>query len=540
MDKETLSNYGWIVICVMVLAVMLAFASPFGNFVANAIKSTTQGLFDVNQGALDAAGIQIMEQEFDTMLNGTENNNCPIKYGQQYTISEGTFMLSYIFHEDGSLEMAYYENGQLLGSETAPSGTVGYDGLNLTGVDEETGETFVVATITEDGKQIDMGEGMILTLNDGTGIPLGGVYYVGVTSTTTGDYTGATAVYTAGMSFPESPTEGDIYVYGDYEYRYDQVCMGAMIGNYTTWYPIAGLAGVPSNQWYPRVLDMTKTTYGPVIESINGQTIKNLMFTYANCTNLTSDGIPDFSNNITDMTWTFSRCKALTVAPKIPQNVTSLNGTFIYCHELTTAPIIPSGVTDINNMFTECKKMVTYYGSTDPDGDFSNYIIPNGVTTMLSTFGTCESLTAAPAIPSNVKNMHQTFRNCVNLVYGPDMSNAISVEDMSETFEVCSKMITTPDLSKCTKLTNMEGTFNKCYLLTTAPVIPYGVVNMDSTFMGCKAMATTPILPDTVTEMDSTFWYCTSMPTMPTIPSGVTDSWENPSRIFFGCTQFGY
>ena len=30
MDKETLSNYGWIVICVLVLAVMLALATPFG------------------------------------------------------------------------------------------------------------------------------------------------------------------------------------------------------------------------------------------------------------------------------------------------------------------------------------------------------------------------------------------------------------------------------------------------------------------------------------------------------------------------------
>ena len=37
MDKETLSNYGWIVICVLVLAVMLALATPFGKFISNAI-----------------------------------------------------------------------------------------------------------------------------------------------------------------------------------------------------------------------------------------------------------------------------------------------------------------------------------------------------------------------------------------------------------------------------------------------------------------------------------------------------------------------
>ncbi len=64
MDKETLSNYGWIVICVLVLAVMIALAGPFGNFVADAVKSTTQGLFDVNQNALDTAGITIDGQGF--------------------------------------------------------------------------------------------------------------------------------------------------------------------------------------------------------------------------------------------------------------------------------------------------------------------------------------------------------------------------------------------------------------------------------------------------------------------------------------------
>lgn len=64
MDKETLSNYGWIVICVLVLAVMIALASPFGNFVADAVKSTAQGLFDTNQNALDAAGITIDDNGF--------------------------------------------------------------------------------------------------------------------------------------------------------------------------------------------------------------------------------------------------------------------------------------------------------------------------------------------------------------------------------------------------------------------------------------------------------------------------------------------
>ena len=63
MDKETLSNYGWIVIAVMVLAVMIALATPFGNFVKDAIASTTEGLFGVNQNALGAVGIHLDDQK---------------------------------------------------------------------------------------------------------------------------------------------------------------------------------------------------------------------------------------------------------------------------------------------------------------------------------------------------------------------------------------------------------------------------------------------------------------------------------------------
>ena len=43
MDKETLSNYGWIVILTLILAVLLALASPFGNFIADGFRATYAG-----------------------------------------------------------------------------------------------------------------------------------------------------------------------------------------------------------------------------------------------------------------------------------------------------------------------------------------------------------------------------------------------------------------------------------------------------------------------------------------------------------------
>jgi len=72
MDKETLSNYGWVVIVVLVLVVMIALATPFGKFIASAVKSTTQGLFDVTEGALNtglsqAAGVTLGDVQFESI-----------------------------------------------------------------------------------------------------------------------------------------------------------------------------------------------------------------------------------------------------------------------------------------------------------------------------------------------------------------------------------------------------------------------------------------------------------------------------------------
>lgn len=63
MDKETLSNYGWIVIAVLVLSVMIALATPFGNFIKDAVWSTTQGLFSTGENALNTVGISSQEEK---------------------------------------------------------------------------------------------------------------------------------------------------------------------------------------------------------------------------------------------------------------------------------------------------------------------------------------------------------------------------------------------------------------------------------------------------------------------------------------------
>ena len=104
-----------------------------------------------------------------------------------------------------------------------------------------------------------------------TKIPANGKYYVGVTSSAVGNYSGATAVYEGGDKFPETVNTGDVYVYGDYEYRYNYSWMEG-------WYKNTG-----QNGWDVRVIDPYKTSYGEIKSEIAGKPITNMSATFMGC-----------------------------------------------------------------------------------------------------------------------------------------------------------------------------------------------------------------------------------------------------------------
>ena len=58
-------------------------------------------------------------------------------------------------------------------------------------------------------------------------IPARAVYYIGVTSTTIGEYESATAKLVEKEKMPETVGENDVYVYGNYEYRYNKYYNGS-------------------------------------------------------------------------------------------------------------------------------------------------------------------------------------------------------------------------------------------------------------------------------------------------------------------------
>ena len=98
MDKETLSHYGWIVICVLVLAVMLALATPFGSFVSKSVDNTLKGFIDTNDNALYTVARPPIEDPDEnttiTAIGDTFNPQIGKTLQDKQTLSSNTLSLN--------------------------------------------------------------------------------------------------------------------------------------------------------------------------------------------------------------------------------------------------------------------------------------------------------------------------------------------------------------------------------------------------------------------------------------------------------------
>ncbi|MEE0809148.1 MAG: prepilin-type N-terminal cleavage/methylation domain-containing protein [Acutalibacteraceae bacterium] len=120
-------------------------------------------------------------------------------------------------------------------------------------------------------------------------------------------------VFNAGDSFPDDFELFDEYHYADYYYVFD--CY------YDQYWG-----------WTVCVKDWSKSSYGAILESINGKPIIGLYETFGCLPNITT-------------------------APKIPDSVINLDYAFMECPKLTEAPEIPSGVLGMTNAFSDCPNL---------------------------------------------------------------------------------------------------------------------------------------------------------------------------------------
>ena len=358
MDKETLSNYGWIVICVLVLAVMLALATPFGKFISGAIENTTTALFQTSKAGLGSAGIDAGELVFGKQDGGAENPDTPDASASKITllqsvistnpddpIWERTIIADATLKEGEKIKVEFYEidantkqpvsgssyttmMGNAFNKElTADQLPATFNNPNggAFNVNVKMAIAMKISVIDADGNAVDfdmdnmpyftktpkaavmniyyntsstdahLTESTSTTPSNKNLIPVGGVYIIDSPFTVLeGDG--------VSVEFPETPAKNDTYEYGDYTYTY----------NRNSYY---------GTEWSVKVKDPSKTSYGVILSEIAGKPVTNMNGTFMSCTSLTT--APTIPNSVISMESTFANCTSLTGTIEINTNPTS-------------------------------------------------------------------------------------------------------------------------------------------------------------------------------------------------------------------------
>ena len=71
MDKETLSHYGLILMSLMIVSVLIVFATPFGDYMGNVINNIGQSLTQTQ----DKANYDNAESEMEDLFKKDKNSS---------------------------------------------------------------------------------------------------------------------------------------------------------------------------------------------------------------------------------------------------------------------------------------------------------------------------------------------------------------------------------------------------------------------------------------------------------------------------------
>ena len=71
MDKETLSHYGLILVSIMIVSVLIVFATPFGDYMGNVINNIGQSMTQTQ----DKANYDNAESEMEDLFQKDKNSS---------------------------------------------------------------------------------------------------------------------------------------------------------------------------------------------------------------------------------------------------------------------------------------------------------------------------------------------------------------------------------------------------------------------------------------------------------------------------------
>ena len=280
------------------------------------------------------------------------------------------------------------------------------------------------------------------------------------------------------------------------------------------------------------------------IEYLNTENVTNMSYMFVKCKALTSLNLTSFNTEkVTDMQGMFKECSNLTsldLSNFNTEKVTDMRGMFWECSNLTSLNLTrlnTEKVTAMNGMFYGCTKLESL--------DLSKFNTAK-VTNMNQMFYGCSALTSLDLSNFNtaeVKSMTYMFNNCSTLTsLNLSNFNTAKVTDMNSMFYNCNEL-TSLDLTSfnTAEVTNMSNMFGSCFALTSLDLSNFNtakVTNMSNMFRLCKALTSLDISnfnTAEVTDMSNMFKSCYALTTIYASDKFVTTKVSSGSEMFKDC-----
>ena len=281
------------------------------------------------------------------------------------------------------------------------------------------------------------------------------------------------------------------------------------------------------------------------IENLNTENVTNMSYMFVKCKALTSLDLSNFNTEkVTDMQGMFKECSALTsldLSKFNTEKVTDMRGMFWECSNLTSLNLTrlnTENVTAMNGMFYGCTKLESL--------DLSKFNTAK-VTKMNQMFYNCYALTSLDLTSFNtaeVTKMDNMFMSCDALTsLNLSNFNTAKVTDMKYMFYGCSAL-TSLDITSfnTAEVTDMSNMFKSCYALTSLDLSNFNtakVTDMANMFKSCYALTSLDLSSFNtaeVTNMTQMFYNNPALTTIYASDKFVTSKVEYGSKMFLDCT----
>ena len=301
MDRKTISHYGWIVVMTLVIAVMIALATPLGNYMQEVAQNITDAFITVGEKATDQENINKYEDMWQDKIDD-------MTAGQKYTQ----------VHND-----------------IIPVGGVYLVGITSNSLTETSGAT------TEYSK----GDKFPLPQKGDIYVYREYIYKYGYENDGT-KWVEATCGTSWGIAVLDN-TQTD-YEEPITEINYEKLtCHANLFKNNQDILSGIGIAN--------HVTHMTSMYEGcSFLIEVPNIPIDATVFdrTFYNCTSLPK--APKLHDGIISIDDMFNGCTSMSIPPQLPATLQSMNSAFNNCEVLMYVPEIPETVTHMNYAFAGC------------------------------------------------------------------------------------------------------------------------------------------------------------------------------------------